>query len=337
MAAAKKRLTGRQKAAVLFISLGPELSSSIMKQLGEEDIEKISFEIANMEAVDSETQVGVVTEFLELYQAQHYLLKGGIQYAREILEKSVGPSKAGEYIRKLTLASKRHPFSALRKTDPKHLVNFISSEHPQTIALILSYLDPEQAAMVLGALPQEAQADIAKRIAIMETTSPEIVKEVETVLEKKVSTIADEKFASAGGVQAVVDILNRVDRGTERIIIETLEQEDPDLADEIRNRMFVFEDINTLDDTAIRRVLREIDMKDLAKALKGASEELLARIQKNMSTRAGEMLQEEMEFMGPIRLREVEEAQQNIVRVIRRLDEAGEIIISRGGEDEVVV
>jgi flagellar motor switch protein FliG len=335
--AQEKKLTGRKKAAVLFIALGPELSSSIMKQLPEEEIERISFEIANMDVVDSKTQAEVITEFLELHQAQYYLLKGGVEYAKQVLEKTVGPAKANDYLRKLSMASKKQPFSSLRKTDPKHLVNFIANEHPQTIALILCYLDPEQAAMVLGALPQEKQADIAKRVATMETTSPEIVKEVEAVLDQKLSTVVEEKFTSAGGVQSIVDILNRVDRSTERLIIETLEQENPELADDIRNRMFVFEDINLLDDTAVRRILREIESKELAKALKGSSEELLNRIFSNMSQRAGEMLKEEMEFLGPIRLREVEEAQQNIVRVIRRLDEAGEIIISRGGEDEVVV
>lgn len=336
MAQARK-LTGAKKAAVLFITLGPELSSSVMKQLPEEEIEKISYEIANMDVVESEHQIEVLTEFLELHQAQFYLLKGGVEYAKQVLEKTLGPSKASDYLRKLSIAAKKQPFSRLRKTDPKHLVNFIGNEHPQTIALILSYLDPEQAAMVLGGLPQEKQADIAKRVATMETTSPEIVKEVEHVLDQKLSTVVEEKFASAGGVQAIVDILNRVDRGTERLIIETLEQENPELADDIRNRMFVFEDINVLDDTAVRRILREIESKELAKALKGSSDELLNRILRNMSQRAGEMLREEMEFLGPIRLREVEEAQQSIVRIIRRLDEAGEIIISRGGEDEVVV
>ena len=332
-----KKMTGRKKAAVLFIALGPELSSLIMRQLPEEEIEKISFEIANMDVVDSVKQMEVIEEFLELHEAQFYLLKGGVEYAKQVLEKTVGPAKAADYLRKLSLAAKKQPFASLRKTDPKHLVNFIGNEHPQTIALILSYLDPEQAAMVLGALPQEKQADIATRVATMDTTSPEIIKEVELVLDQKLSTVVDEKFSYAGGVQTIVDILNRVDRGTERLIIETLEQENPDLADDIRNRMFVFEDINILDDTAVRRILREIDTKELAKALKGSSDELMNRMLRNMSQRAGEMLQEEMDFLGPIRLREVEEAQQSIVRIVRRLDEAGEIIISRGGEDEVVV
>lgn len=335
--AQEKKLTGRKKAAVLFITLGPELSAQIMRQLPEEEIEKISYEIANIDVVDSERQIEVLNEFIELHEAQFYILKGGVDYAKQILEKTVGPAKANDYLRKLSIVAKKQPFSRLRKTDPKHLVNFIGHEHPQTIALILSYLDPEQAALVLGALPEDKQADIAKRVANMETTSPEIIKEVEAVLDQKLSTVVDEKLTSAGGVQTIVDILNRVDRGTERIIIETLEQDNPELADDIRNRMFVFEDINILDDMAVRRILREIETKELAKALKGASDELLNRIFRNMSQRAGEMLKEEMEFLGPIRLREVEESQQNIVRVIRRLDEAGEIIISRGGEDEVVV
>ncbi|MGB9885482.1 MAG: flagellar motor switch protein FliG [Moorellales bacterium] len=332
-----QKLTGLRKAAVLLITLGPELSASILKHFPQEDIERISSEIANTSAVPPEVQQAVVEEFLELNEVQQYILRGGIKYAREVLERTVGPQRASEIIRKLTESSAIRPFSLLRKTDPRQLLNFISGEHPQTIALILSYLDPEQAAIILGALPEEQQIDIAKRIAQMERASPEIVREVEKALEGRLSTVVGQDFTAVGGVKALVDILNRVDRGTEKTILEALDQEDPELAEEVRKRMFVFEDIVTLDDNSIRRVLREVDMKDLAYALKGSSEEVRQRIFRNMSQRAGEMLREDMEMLGPVRLRDVEAAQSKIVQIIRRLDETGEIIISRGGEDAIVV
>ncbi|MCR4419883.1 MAG: flagellar motor switch protein FliG [Clostridia bacterium] len=336
-AARLSRLSGLRKAAVLLITLGPELSAAILKQFPQEDIERISSEIANTSAVSPEIQQAVVEEFLELSEAQQYILRGGVKYAREVLERTVGPQRAQEIIRKLTESSAIRPFSLVRKTDPRQLLNFITGEHPQTISLILSYLDPEQAAVILGALPEEQQIDIAKRIAQMERTSPEIVREVEKALEGRLSTLVGQDFTAVGGVKALVDILNRVDRGTEKTILEALDQEDPELAEEVRKRMFVFEDIVTLDDNSIRRVLREVDMKDLAYALKGSSEEVRQRIFRNLSQRAGEMLREDMEMLGPVRLRDVEAAQSKIVQIIRRLDETGEIIISRGGEDAIVV
>jgi flagellar motor switch protein FliG len=323
------RLTGIKKIAIMLIALGPEISAKVLKNFREEDIERISSEIANITTVEPELKKKIFEEFLVLHEAQTYIASGGIKYAREILEKALGPQKASELIKRLTEASRIKPFNLLRKTDPKQLVNFINNEHPQTISLILSYLQPEQAAVVLSSLPEEMRTDITRRIATMERTSPEILKEVESVLEKKLSV--------AGGIDTLVDILNRVDRGTEKSILEELEREDQDLVEEIRKRMFVFEDIITLDDQSIRRVLREIDFKDLAYALKGSSSEVTDRILKNLSKRAGEMLAEDIEMLGPVRLREVEEAQQKIVQVIRRLDEAGEIIISRGGEDAIVV
>lgn len=333
----KKKLTGLEKAAILLMALGPDVSSLVLKQLPEKDIEKITYQIANTQVVDNETRFAVIQEFLQMSEAQQYLLHGGIEYAREILEKTVGPAKANELIRKLTESSKIRPFSLIRKADPRQLVNFISNEHPQTIALILSYLLPEQAAMVLSALPEDMQTEIAKRIALMERTSPEIVRAVESVLDKRLSSLVEQDFANVGGISTLVDILNRVDRGTEKTILESLEAEDPELAEEIRKRMFVFEDIIKLDDTSIRRVLRDVDNRDLALALKGASQDVSQRIFKNMSQRAAEMLKEDIEYLGPIRLRDVEEAQQRIVQIIRRLDETGEIIISRGGEDAIII
>lgn len=335
--ARQKPLSGQEKAAIFLITVGPEASSLILKQMSQEDIERITYQIANTSTVDPATKQQIIDEFLELSDAQQYLLQGGIKYARELLEKTLGPARASEIIKKLLASSKIRPFTMIRKTDPVHLLNFIYNEHPQTIALILAYLDPEQASVILGGLPQNLQADVAKRIALMERTAPETVRELESILEQRLSAVVDQDFAVAGGVKSLVDILNRADRSTERTILESLEQDDPELADEIRKRMFIFEDILTLDDNSIRRVLREVDLKDLALALKAASEEVANRIYRNLSKRAGEMLREDIEYMGPVRLRDVEEAQQRIVQIIRRLDESGEIIIARGGEDALVV
>ncbi|MBZ4686936.1 MAG: flagellar motor switch protein FliG [Clostridia bacterium] len=335
--ASKKNLTGLQKVAIFMIAIGPERSSKILKKFPDEDIERISKEIANISSIDPEIKKAVMEEFLQLNEAQNYIATGGIKYARELLEKTVGPQRANEIIKRLTANSQIRPFTSIRKTDPKQLLNFINNEHPQTIALILSYLDPEKAAVILNSLSEEMQSDIAQRIATMDRTSPEILKEVETVLERKLSSVVGQDFTSAGGVGTLVDILNRVDRGTEKSILEDLERQDQELAEEIRKRMFVFEDIISLDDHSIRRVLREVDFKDLAYAIKGSSDEVAERIYKNLSKRAAEMLKEDIESLGPVRLREVETAQQKIVQIIRRLDETGEIIISRGGEDAIIV
>ncbi len=334
---AQKKLNGIQKVAIFMISVGPEISSKLLKQFRDDDIEKISTEIANISSVDVDTKKEVIEEFFKLNEAQNFIARGGIKYAREVLEKTLGAQKANEIIKKLTANSQIKPFSALNKTDPQQLMTFINSEHPQTIALILSYLEGEKAAIILNSLSNDLQSDIAQRIATMDRTSPEILKEVESVLEKKLSTIESQDFTSAGGVDSLVNILNRVDRGAEKKILEDLERVDHELAEEIRKRMFVFEDIITLDDQSIRRVLREIDFKDLAYAIKGSSEEVVERIYKNISKRAADMLQEDVEALGPVRLREVEAAQQKTVQQIRKLDETGEIIISRGGDDAVVV
>jgi len=335
--ARQKPLTGLEKAAIFLMSLGPELSSLVLKQLPQEDIERITYQIANTTMVDAATRQQVLDEFWELHEARQYIFQGGIKYAREILERALGPARAAEIIRKLMATSKIRPFSMIRKADPKQLVTFLYNEHPQTIALVLSYLEPEQAAVILSALPEDIQADVARRIALLERATPETVRDLEQVLEQRLQSVVGQDFAVAGGIKALVDILNRVDRSTERTILEALEQDDPELADEVRKRMFVFEDIVTLDDNSIRRVLREVDMRDLALALKAASEEVANRIYRNLSKRAAEMLKEDIEYMGPTRLRDVEEAQQRIVQVIRRLDEAGEIIIARGGRDAIVV
>ncbi|MBS4032699.1 MAG: flagellar motor switch protein FliG [Clostridiales bacterium] len=333
----REKVSGIKKSAILLMTLGPSLSAKILKHFNETDIERISLEIANTTKVEVNTIQGVLEEFVLLNQAQKYMLDGGLEYARKLLEQTLGDKKANDIIKKLMDASQIKPFMFVRKADPKQLTNLIAQEHPQTIALILAYLDPQQASQVISALPEEQQSDIARRIAVMDRTSPEILREVEGVLKEKLSSVVQQDFASAGGIQALVDILNNVDRGTEKLILEELEKDDAKLADEIRKRMFIFEDVISLDNASIQRIIREVDSKDLALALKGSSEEVRDRLFKNVSKRAAEMLREDIEFMGPVRLREVEDAQQRIVGIIRKLDETGEIIISRGGEDAIIV
>nr|WP_276020682.1 flagellar motor switch protein FliG [Acetivibrio straminisolvens] len=335
--AAKTELSGKEKAAMLLIALGPERSAEIFKHLKDDEIEQLTLEIANIRTVSPEDKEKVLEEFYQICLAQNYIAEGGISYAKEILEKALGTQKALDVLNKLTVSLQVRPFDFVRKADPSQLINFIQNEHPQTIALILSYLKPQQSSIVLSALPQEKQADVARRIATMDRTSPEVIKEVERVLEKKLSSIVTEDFTAAGGVQAIVDILNNVDRGTEKYIMETLEVEDTDLAEEIKKRMFVFEDILTLDNRSIQRFLREVDNNQLAIALKGTKEEVQSKIFANMSKRMAEMVKEDMEFMGPVRIKDVDEAQQKIVNVIRKLEDAGEIVISRGGGDDVIV
>lgn len=328
---------GIQKAAILLIALGPEKSASIFKHLKEDEIEELTLEIANTRSVSPQTKESVLNEFYQVCLAQQYIAEGGIGYAKELLDKALGSDKAQEVITKLTASLQVRPFEFVRKTDPSQVLNFIQDEHPQTIAMILSYLSPAQSAMILGALTPEKQADVAKRIAKMDRTSPDVIKEVERVLERKLSSLINQDYTIVGGVDAIVGILNTVDRGTEKHIMESLEIEEPELADEIRKKMFVFEDILLLDDRAIQRVLRDVDNNDLAIALKSANEQVQSAIFNNMSKRLAVMIKEDMEFMGPVRMKDVEEAQQKIVNIIRKLEDAGEIVISRGGGDEIIV
>lgn len=333
----QKELTGVQKAAVLLITLGPEKSSTIFKHLKEEEIEELTLEIANTRSISTSIKDAVLEEFYQVCLAQQYIAEGGIGYAKDLLERALGVEKAREVIGKLTASLQVRPFEFVRKTDASQLLNFIQDEHPQTIALILSYLSSSQAATIIGTLTPDKQADVAKRIAQMDRTSPDIIKEVERVLERKLSSLMNQDYTIAGGVDAIVEILNTVDRSTERHIMETLEIEEPELADEIRRKMFVFEDILTLNDRSIQRVLKEVDTGDLAIALKNTSEEVQNTILNNVSKRLAAMIKEDMEFMGPVRLKDVEEAQQKIVNIIRKLEDSAEIIISRGGGDEIVV
>ncbi|WP_129704476.1 flagellar motor switch protein FliG [Priestia megaterium] len=333
----KNELTGKQKAAILLISLGPDVSASIYKHLSEDEIEQLTLEISSVRKIEPSLKEAVLHEFEQITLAQNYLEKGGVSYAKQVLEKALGPEQAMMIINRLTSSLQVRPFDFARKADPMQLLNFIQHEHPQTIALILSYLEPPQAGQILSSLPQERQADIARRIATMGSTSPEVINEVEQILERKLSATVTQDYTQTGGLEAVVEVLNGVDRATEKIIIDTLEIQDPALAEEIKQRMFVFEDIVTLDNRSIQRVIRDVENDDLLLSLKVASEEVKSIIFKNMSSRMVETFKEEMEFMGPVRLKDVEEAQSRIVAVIRRLEDAGEIVLARGGGDDIIV
>ncbi|WP_079508426.1 flagellar motor switch protein FliG [Mesobacillus jeotgali] len=333
----QKELTGKQKAAILLISLGPDVSASVYKHLSEEEIEKLTLEISGVKKVDSSAKEEILEEFHHIALAQDYITQGGIGYAKTVLEKALGTDQAAVIINRLTSSLQVRPFDFARKADAGQILNFIQNEHPQTIALILSYLDSAQAGQILSELPQEVQADIARRIAVMDSTSPEIINEVEQILERKLSATVTQDYTQTGGIEAVVDVLNGVDRATERTILDALEIQDPELAEEIKKRMFVFEDIVTLDNRAIQRVIRDCENEDLMLALKVSSDEVKEIVFKNMSKRMVETFQDEMEYMGPVRLRDVEEAQSRIVAIIRRLEEAGEIVIARGGGDDIIV
>ncbi|SDG97843.1 flagellar motor switch protein FliG [Alteribacillus persepolensis] len=337
MAQSKDALSGKQKAAMLLISLGPDVSAQAYKYLSEEEIEKLTLEIANVRKVDSNTKEEVLEEFYQIAVAQDYISQGGIGYAKSVLEKALGENEAMQVINRLTSTLQVKPFDFARKADPSQILNFIQNEHPQTIALILSYLESVQAGQILSELPEEVQADVAKRIAEMDSTSPEIVNEVESVLEQKLSATVTQDYTEAGGIESVVEVLNSVDRSTERRILDSLEVQDPDLAEEIKKRMFVFEDIVTLDNRSIQRVIRDVENEDLQLSMKAASEEVKELVFSNMSQRMAETFKEEMEFMGPVRLRDVEESQTRIVSVIRRLEENGEIVVARGGGDDIIV
>lgn len=333
----QKELTGKQKAAILLISLGPDVSASVYKHLSEEEIEKLTLEISSVKKVDSQAKEEIMEEFHNIALAQDYISQGGIGYAKTVLEKALGSEQASVIINRLTSSLQVRPFDFARKADPAQILNFIQNEHPQTIALILSYLDSTQAGQILSELPQEMQADVARRIAVMDSTSPEIINEVEQILERKLSSTVTQDYTQTGGVEAVVEVLNGVDRATERTILDALEIQDPELAEEIKKRMFVFEDIVTLDNRAIQRVIRDCENEDLMLSLKVSSDEVKNIVYKNMSTRMVETFKDEMEYMGPVRLRDVEEAQSRIVAIIRRLEEAGEIVVARGGGDDIIV
>lgn len=333
----KGGLTGRQKAAIVLVALGSELSAKIFSHLEDEQIEELTMEIATMGKIPTSTRDAVLQEFYHSALAREYMAFGGIDYAKNVLEKALGAQKAMEIISKLTVSLKATPFEFVRQATPEQLLSFLEGEHPQTIALVIAHLEPAKAAVLLSALPQELQTEVALRMAIMEGTNPSVVRDVERELERRMSSAGNQETTSAGGIKSLVDILNNVDRATEKAILERLEEESPAIAEEVSKMLFVFEDIILLDDRAVQLVLRDIDQKDLALALKVASDDVKEKMFKNTSERAATMLREDIEFMGPVRLRNVEEAQQRIVATIRRLEEAGEIVVSRGQGDEIVV
>ena len=334
----KEKLTGIQKTAILFITLGPDASAPILKKLPDADIERITFEIANMQKIKKDQRDEVLQEFVELNKAKDYIMEGGFEYAKNLLSKALGAQKAKEIIEQVSEITQQYrPFGIARKADSAQLLNIIKNEHPQAIALILCYLQSDKAAQILSGLPEDMQADVAMRIATMSNTSQMVIEEVEGILQKKLSNVVRSDIGTIGGVKPLVDILNNVDRGTEKSILDELDRNEPELAEKIRSNMFIFEDITTLDNTSIQRVLREVDTRDLAYALKGSSEEVANAVYTNMSKRAAQTLKEDIEFLGPVRLIDVEKSQQNIVSIIRRLDETGEIVVARGGEDALII
>ncbi len=330
-----RKMSGAQKAAGLLIALGPEVSGRLLPRFKEHEIERLTWEITNLGTLGSDLRDALMEEAYKVALSQDYVSTGGIDAAMEILEKAFGQDKAHEIAEKIFDTFKTVPFSFARELDPAQLVSFLANEHPQTVALILSYVATDRAAAVLAQLPPNQQAEVALRIARMERTAPEVVKEVEDLMQRKLATVLTQRsdLKQSGGPDALVKLLKSVDRVTERSILDTLDRLEPHLADEIRKQMFVFENIVSLDDRSIQRVLRDVDTKDLALALKGAGEEVKRRILKNMSERSAKMLEEDMAVMGPVRIKNVEAAQGNIVNIIRTLDEAEEIVISRGDDD----
>lgn len=323
----------------MLASLGPEVASPILGCMSEEEIEQVTLDLTSLGPVEPEVRQRVIEEFFEMAVGRRFLTQGGIEYARDLLEKAFGSEKTLEILNRLQTSLQEVPFQFLKKADPSQISSFIQDEHPQTISLILAHLPPQVSAFVLSALPQNVQAEVVLRIATMDRTPPEIVREVERVLERKMAAVFSQGFTFAGGVKEVAEILNRVDRSAEKSILSQLEERDPELADEIARLMFTFEDLVRVEDSGIQKALREVDSKELALALKATTEEVQNKIFKNMSERAREMIKEEIEYMGPVRLRNVEEAQQKVVSVIRRLEESGELVVMGrgGGEEEVLV
>jgi flagellar motor switch protein FliG len=331
--AAAKKLRGIQKAAILLVAVGEERAGQIFKHLGEAEVEALTLEIANSRKVPTEVCREVITEAVDSVLAEDYIAEGGVDYARSILERSLGGNRADEIIGRLAATIERRPFEFLRRTPPEQIEVFLRNESPQTIALVIANLHTTLAAQVLSAMPAEDQAEVARRVATMSETRPEVVSQIETVMRQKLSSVIAQEVQSSGGVKSLADILNNSDRSTERNVLDELAKSDGELADEVRMLLFTFEDVVKLDDRSIQMVLKEVDQKDLAIALRGVSDEVRNRIFGNMSERGAELLKEEIDFQPPQRKRVVEEAQGRIVGVVRRLEEAGAIIISRGGSN----
>lgn len=328
---------GITKAAMMLIALGDDVAAQILRHLDERTVEKVSVEVSKLRSVNPKKLQPILNEFYQLSLAQEYIARGGIDYARTMLEKALGPQKAIEIINRLQRTMESNPLEMLKDVDPQQLLNFIQNEQPQTIALIVAFLTPEQAAIILGGLSEEVRVEVIKRVARMDTISPDMIKEIQDALETQLTSSFSGEMSFAGGIQLVAEMLNRSDQSTEKTIMSGLEREDPELAEEIKKLMFVFEDIMALDNQSIQAILTEIDNKELALALKAASEPLKEKFFMNMSDRASTMIKEDMEYMGPVRLKNVEEAQQKILDVIRRLQEEGKIFISRGSDEDKLI
>jgi len=333
-----EELTGRQKAAILLIALGVETASLLARHFADHEIEAITKEMASLSDVPAHVIDRVIIEFYEMIRAREYIAQGGIEYARRLLEEALGSKRAHELIQRIQKTSKLSGFEFLRRAHPSQILNMIQNEHPQTIALILSFLDPAQATQVILGLPDDKQKEVVYRMATMEQVQSELINDVEKALEVQLETMeSSHATAEAGGVKAVAEILNMAGKTAEKMILDEIETRNPELADKIRDLMFTFDDLVYLDDRSIQRVLKEVDTRQMALALKGASEEVKEKIFKNMSERAATILREEMEFMGPVRVRDVEEAQRQIASMVRTLEEEGEIVISRGGGAEEIL
>jgi flagellar motor switch protein FliG len=332
--AARMTMNGRKKAAVLLVALGAEGAANVFRHLRDEEIEGLSLEMAQTQQVSPQTTEAVFEEVVETARAADYFAEGGVDYAREVLEASLGDERASEIIGRLAAIIEMRPFEFLRRTPPEQIAAFLAAESPQTIALVVANLHQALAAQVISKLPSEEQAKVAMRIATMSETSPEVIKDVEQVLRQKLSNVISQDYAASGGIEPLADILNHADRSTERNVLDKLTELDAELAEEIRLLLFVFEDVVKLDDRGLQLVLKEVDQKDLALALRGVSDEVKDKVMKNMSQRGAEMLMEEMEFAPPQRRSIVEEAQGRIVAVIRKLEDAGALVIGRAEEDD---
>ena len=331
------RLSGARKAAILLMSLGAKDAAGLFRHLRRTEVEAITVEIANLKRVDRDQQTEVLNEFYQMSRAEGEIAEGGMEMAREILEKAFDGPRANEIMHRLTNFLQRRPFDQLRKADATQILSFILNEHPQTIAVLLAYMEPTQASEVLSALPPDLQSDVARRIALMGRAAPEMLKVVEGLIDKKLSSLAADEVYGAGGLNTIVPILNNTDRSSERTILARLEENDPELAEEIRNRMFVFENIVQIEDRAMQKILRRVDNKTLAMALKGTAAEVTQKVMKNLSQKAAELLEDDIEVLGPVRIRDVEQAQREIVNIIRQLEDQGELVISRGERDDFVV
>jgi flagellar motor switch protein FliG len=330
-------MSGVRKAAIMLVQMGREQSAKVMAQMREAEVEEITVEIMRLGMIDGETADGVLTEFATMARANRYLHQGGMGFARELLAASMGAEAAEALVGRLSAAFADVPFGFLQKADPRQVLSFLQDEHPQTIALVLAHMPATLASQILSGLAGELQADVAHRIAVMDRTSPDIIRQVEATLERKLSSVLQPSDLSAvGGLQPLVDIINRADRATERLIMEGLAAKDPALAEEVRSKMFMFEDITTLDDRGIQLVLRQVETADLATALKGVREDVRDKITSNLSERAAENLIDEIATLGAVRLRQVEESQAKIIQAIRALEESGQIVIRRGDDDEYV-